>query len=213
MPLHEIQVTKTARYYTIGEWSEKTRKVIFVLHGYGQLGEFFIQKFKELASENTLIVAPEALSRFYLNGFSGRVGATWMTKESRDTEILDYLNYLNKLLDTILLDLNPFDVEIELLGFSQGCATAARWFEVQSEAFQRLILWAGYFSEGISEVVSPSHFADKPLVYVYGKKDEILERANFDDFLKSLKQAVPSIEIIEFEGGHQINTKVLRQIF
>jgi predicted esterase len=46
MPLHEIQVTKTARYYTIGEWSEKTRKVIFVLHGYGQLGEFLSKNLK-----------------------------------------------------------------------------------------------------------------------------------------------------------------------
>jgi hypothetical protein len=50
-------------------------------------------------------------------------------------------------------------------------------------------------------------------VYVYGNKDEILVQTQFDEFLTSLKQAVPTINIIEFEGGHQINTKVLKQIF
>jgi len=213
MPSHEIQVCKTARYYTLGGSSEKTRKVIFVLHGYGQLAEYFIQKFTHLASENTLVVAPEALSRFYLKGFSGRVGATWMTKESRDTEIVDYLNYLNQVLDTILIDLNPFEVEIELLGFSQGCATAARWFEVQSDIFTRLILWAGYFSNGIAELVSPHHFTNKPLIYVYGKKDEFLTQINQEEYLESLKKSVPTIEIHSFEGGHQMNTEVLSQIF
>jgi hypothetical protein len=85
----------------------KNSKGYFCIAWLRAIRRVFIQKFKELASENTLIVAPEALSRFYLNGFSGRVGATWMTKEARDTEILDYLNYLNKLLDTLLMDLNP----------------------------------------------------------------------------------------------------------
>ena len=36
-------------------------------------------------------MAPEGLSRFYLEGFSGKVGATWMTREDRLNDIDNYL--------------------------------------------------------------------------------------------------------------------------
>ena len=42
---NHIQVTKTARYFTLGELNEKTLEVWFVLHGYAQLASDFIKDF------------------------------------------------------------------------------------------------------------------------------------------------------------------------
>ena len=83
----EFQFThpKTFRYHILNEGTN-AKKVLYVLHGYGQLAEFFVRKFRELGDEY-LIVAPEGMHRFYLQGSSGRVGASWMTKEDREQDI------------------------------------------------------------------------------------------------------------------------------
>ena len=81
MEEHNIKIEKTARYYSLGDFNEKTEAVWIVCHGYAQLASDFIKDFEPLANETTVIIAPEALSRFYTKGFFGKVGATWMTKE------------------------------------------------------------------------------------------------------------------------------------
>ncbi|MBM3915983.1 MAG: hypothetical protein FJ349_00025 [Sphingomonadales bacterium] len=70
---------QTRRYYQ-NDLKGKD-KIIFALHGYGQLGQFFFRQFNIL-NDNWGIVVPEGPHRFYLEGSSGRVGASWMTKES-----------------------------------------------------------------------------------------------------------------------------------
>ena len=81
---HNIKVEKTATYYSSG--NIKTAKTIwFVLHGYGMLAEYFIKKFDSIVNNDNCVIAPEGLSKFYTKGFYGRVGASWMTKENRET--------------------------------------------------------------------------------------------------------------------------------
>ena len=96
-----ISIPRTARYFTIGEITPNTKNIWFVLHGYGQLAKKFIEPFEELSNDETVIIAPEALSRFYLNGGNGNIGANWMTKEDRDNEINDYVNYLDELYSSL----------------------------------------------------------------------------------------------------------------
>jgi predicted esterase len=161
MQKHQLTIPKTARYVTIGEINDQTENIWFVIHGYGQLAEYFIKKFNVLDDGKTVIIAPEALSRFYLKEFSGRVGATWMTREERDSEILDYLNYLNLLYDTVLQNADVNKLKINILGFSQGTATVARWCMNEHIKYDRLILWAGYFGNGIQDVIDPAKLTDK----------------------------------------------------
>ena len=59
----------------------------------------FIKTFDELASNGDFVIAPEALSRLYVKGDYGNVGANWMTKEDRENEISDYINYLDELFE------------------------------------------------------------------------------------------------------------------
>ena len=89
---HYIKTQKTARYFVLGNPGAQTKVIWFVLHGYGQLAERFISKFQSLVDDYTVVVAPEALHRFYATGNSGRIGASGMTKEDRENDILDYVH-------------------------------------------------------------------------------------------------------------------------
>ena len=115
----EFPVHKTARVFVLGS-VEKATDVWIVLHGYAQLANTFLSEFEHLANGHTAIVAPEGLHRFYRKGFYGDVVASWMTKEDRLTDIQDYVNYLNNLVQSF-----PKSVQnVHVLGFSQCVATA-----------------------------------------------------------------------------------------
>ena len=122
-----LLVPKTARYYTLGAAPYITKTVWFVLHGYGQAAEYFIRHFSDLDLGMNVVIAPEGLSRFYVNGLTGRVGASWMTKEDREDEIKDQCEYLNAVAMDAGIDLQNPKQKIVLLGFSQGTATTVRW--------------------------------------------------------------------------------------
>ena len=63
---HHIKVQRSARYYMVGEPNANTRDVWFVCHGYNQLASDFIREFDTIAEDSRVIVAPEALNRYYL---------------------------------------------------------------------------------------------------------------------------------------------------
>ncbi|HNC31872.1 MAG TPA: radical SAM protein, partial [Cyclobacteriaceae bacterium] len=54
------------RYFKLGEINSDTRAVWFVLHGYGQLAQYFLRKFKSLEAHGICVIAPEGLSHYYL---------------------------------------------------------------------------------------------------------------------------------------------------
>jgi len=213
MTEHHLTVQRTARYYVLGEPSEKTRHIWFCLHGFGQLAQYFSQKFTALVDEQTLIVVPEGLSRLYLNGEYKRVGASWLTREDRDHEIQDFLAYLNTLYDETLGSRSARDFHITLFGFSQGAATACRWLADGHVRADRLILWAGFFANGLGDLINPIQLTDVETHYVYGKQDEFIsllpEPATY---LDRLQAEVPTLHITAYDGEHRVDTAVLRAL-
>ncbi|MFN3405658.1 MAG: alpha/beta hydrolase [Cytophagaceae bacterium] len=208
-----VKVSKTARYCLLGHPSEKIETVWVCCHGYGQLAPYFIRKFEVLDNGKNLIVAPEALSKFYLEGFSGRVGASWMTKEERENDIADYINYLNILMAEIKSTIKK-DVKINILGFSQGVATVCRWVTHSKIDFDKLILWAGVFPPDLNKdfAFSMEKLQNKKIYIVYGDNDPFL----YDDHKKNLdqyKKLFPEISVINFHGKHDIDEKVLKENF
>ena len=193
--------------------NEGTRHVWFVLHGYGQLAEYFIRKFEKINDGQTYIVAPEALSRFYLNGNSGRVGASWMTREERLTEIDDYVAYLDSIYKTVFQDQSPDNVRITVLGFSQGTATTCRWLTQGTLRCDRLILWAGYFANGILDVLEPSRLPASKTYFVYGNEDEFLNQLDLTGYLAKLQTDLPILKVLEYDGGHAIDQSILAEHF
>lgn len=193
--------------------SERTKRVWFVLHGYGQLAEYFIRKFEKMQDDETLIVAPEALSRFYLDHESGRVGASWMTREDRLHEIDDYVAYLESIQQEIFQGFSPENIHITVLGFSQGTATACRWINESALKCNRLILWGGYFANGILELIEKERLPQQDTHFVYGNKDEYLNQLDAAKHLKKLRTELPFMHILEYKGGHAIDTEVLTEYF
>ena len=129
MQENHIKVAKTARYFQLGEVGSEIREVWFVCHGYGQNADHFLKHFEFLDNGARLIIAPEGLSRFYLNGFSGRIGASWMTRVDRLNDIKDYVLFLDAIYQQIFEKLDRSSVKVSALGFSQGTATASRWLK------------------------------------------------------------------------------------
>ena len=105
MEKKNISISKKARYFQLGKISEQTKTIWFVFHGYGMLSQYFIKKFKNLENNQTVIISPEALSRFYIGKNYERVGASWMTKLDREQEISDNILFLDKLFSISSFDL------------------------------------------------------------------------------------------------------------
>lgn len=195
---HKIQVSKTAEIVTSGELSKETKEIWIVLHGYAQLPEYFIKSFRGL--ENAFIIAPSALSRAYLNGYNGRVGAIWMTKHERIDEIADYTNYLDKIAEHFNLS-NYNKATINLLGFSQGAATASRFTAHTDLKIDRLILWGGILP---TELENNDRIMRTERYIVYGEQDEfILPQKN--KFLETIaKYESNGFHVLSYNGVHRV---------
>lgn len=207
---HPVITPLKARYFTLGTLHSKTPAVWLVCHGYGQLASYFIRHFQPLTEAGHYVIAPEGLSRFYLQGFSGRVGASWMTKEDRQTDIDNYVQYLS---DVYQAATNGTDIPLHLLGFSQGVATISRWALLSGVPFQQLVLWAGVFPPDLPIELPTAVLTKRKVSVVYGTSDPFLEQARIEEQLLLLKSRGITPEVISFDGKHEISESVLTSYF
>lgn len=212
MQEHHLPITYKARYYTHGELSSKTRQIWFALHGYGQLAKYFIRKFDQLNPESHYVIAPEGTNRFYLKGFDGRVGATWMTREDREADIENYINYLNQLYDTCLSGINKKDVKVNILGFSQGVATISRWVANGHIDADRIICWAGILPPDLRIEEASKVLETKKLLVVLGKDDPYINEKRVAEMHRISKQLKLNPEELWYEGDHSIDKNILSKI-
>jgi predicted esterase len=212
-PMEEksISFEHAARYSTLAP-AHEVRAVWFVLHGYGQLARYFVKKFKSLSDLGIKVVAPEGLSRFYLENFdpekgrpNDRVGATWMTKEDRLRDIANYINYLDSVYQAESID---HSLPVTILGFSQGAATASRWVTSNNIKFESLILWAGIFPSDMT-FEQGSLLREKKVKFVHGSSDPFLGETKLNEMRSTSAKLFSSIEEITFNGEHDIDEPTL----
>jgi len=213
---HHVTVPRTARYYTLGAAGAETRAVWIVCHGYGQLANEFIARCAAVDDGAHLIVAPEALNRYYHDTRPGAsqtsgVGATWMTKEDRASEITDQITYLDTLYATIFRDVAREAVRVTALGFSQGAATVARWLSHTRLPVDRAIFWAGSIPEDVP-LGADTALRRAELVMVIGSRDGYATPERVARQAAALKAADKSFTVIEFEGGHRLDDETLRTL-
>ncbi|MDG1428549.1 MAG: hypothetical protein P8H56_12855 [Crocinitomicaceae bacterium] len=201
---HQFQHTKTFRYQEIARPSD-VEKVLYVLHGYGQLVEFFIRKFRS-TPEDLLIVAPEGMHRFYINGSSGRVGASWMTKESRDSDIEDTISFLNQVDEEISQRYNIR--KRYLLGFSQGGAAAARWEQLGTVKFDGIALWACIFPPDLHFKTTSNNNVNH--YFAIGDNDEFYEENSQKKLMEYYREL--GYQIVPYRGTHDIVNETLTVI-
>jgi len=209
--VHSLQVTRTARVATLG--SPASAAVWWVvLHGYGQLAADVIAPFDSVVGPDRCVVAPEGLSRFYVDGLESheKVGASWMTHEDRTHEIADYVAYL----DDVVQHLRPDEANpsIHVLGFSQGAATASRWALLGDTPVDRLVLWGG----------APAHDLDLPthadalramdLTLVVGTDDPYVTGERRTAVQRQLAHNDIPVTVHTFEGGHRLDDDTLQTV-
>jgi predicted esterase len=197
-----IEVPSSLRYRTINP--EGTSKhLVYVLHGYGQLVEYFSQKFDNISLKDTLFVFPEGRHRFYLRGTSGRVGASWMTKEWREEDIRLNILSLNILHESVLKSCSP--EKITVIGFSQGGATAARWLAHGKITCDHFISWASVYPPDLA--IEDHRNLAKKNSFVLGTEDEFFPKEDQEILIADYQSK--GIQIVRFEGTHDIHQETL----
>lgn len=207
-----ISVQRTARFFTLGDASGNAQRLIFACHGYGQLAGQFIYKFTEQLDSATLVVAPEALSRFYLDQTYGRIGASWMTREDRDNEIADYCAYLTLLFDQIKTQAVSPEARIVFLGFSQGCTTLTRWMVKERPPFDALVLWGGAFADDMDYLACADYFSGKKIFVVFGDADPFVTPDQIAKLQGFAQVQGLTYEALSFPGKHEIDRAVLTRV-
>ncbi len=206
-----ISVPRTAHYYQLGVPSANIRQFWLVCHGYAQLADDFLECFRLLDDGTTLVVAPEGQNYFYRKGFGGPVGATWMTRRHREDAIRDYANFLQMLYEQYL-PLLPADVEVVVLGFSQGAATVCRWMFAERPSFHHLVLWGGLPPEDLDYTELGNYLNNKKLHYLMGDADPFITPEREALFQEIKTKGRLNFREQRFIGGHEILPEALEEL-
>lgn len=212
MPVKEntISYQTTNTYSTLNTIKADTENIWIACHGIGYLSKYFIRYFKSLSAEKNYIICPQAPSKYYQGNSFRYVGASWLTKENTLQETENVLNYLDALYEN---EKSAFQQKrLILMGYSQGVSVIMRWMSQRNVSCDDLIIHSG----SIPKELTPADFAkhQKTKVHlIYGNQDEYI----YDEKLKSqldLAKALfaSQLKIYEFEGKHEVHTKLLKQI-
>jgi predicted esterase len=210
---HRLEVTRQARYYTAGDIAQ-ARELWIVAHGYGELASKFLVNFEPLASVSRAFVAPEALNRFYRD--TGRtdnhavveVGATWMTREDREAEIVDYIAYLH----AVERATRQPGVRLCALGFSQGVATLMRWLAARTTPLDRVIAWAGQVPADVDLVQLRDKLPADGVDFVLGTRDKTADWVGAEAQSARFAGAGIPTRLTTFDGGHRLDDATLRAV-
>ncbi len=216
-----ISVRRTARLALLGPETPDVRELWYFMHGYGYLAAPSLEDFRVIDDGSRLIVAPEALSRFYeeraerrVGSKEAKVGASWMTREERESEITDYIAYFNTVHVSMLSRLGSANAapRITVVGFSQGAAAASRWVASGGVNADRLVVWGSSIAPEIDLVTAGTPIRRAETVIVIGTKDifatpKVVEKEN----ARLLAANFPS-RFVSFTGGHRLDDDTLRAL-
>jgi predicted esterase len=216
MQEHRLAVSRKARYFTLGGGGGTPGEVWFVCHGYGQLASRFLEKLRVLDDGSRYLIAPEALSRFYLSESptERRVGASWMTREDRLAEIEDYVRYLDAVYADVFASVDRARVTVRALGFSQGASTVSRWAALGTARIDQTILWGGEFPPDLDLTLAAvaDRLKNARLTLIYGRADEYITPKVVRTITARLRQHDIPYTDMPFDGAHELNESVLRQL-
>lgn len=221
--MHHLVVPRTARFYVMGTIGASVRDVWIICHGYGQLAERFIATFREGHAAARLVVAPEALSRFYLGSelphtAESKVGALWMTREDRESEITDIVSYLDMVYETILERLGTHNARrdqlcVHALGFSQGAAAVSRWVARGNAGVDHLVVWGSGIPDDVNLRAVAERRPEISVDLVYGEDDPWIRPEALELQQQRLRAARMQYRVRTYRGGHGIDSAMVHELF
>ncbi len=206
----EVSYQTTNSYSTLNSLSPKTKHVWFVCHGIGYLSRYFLKYFDALNSEENYIIAPQAPSKYYLGSAYKHVGSSWLTKENTKTGIENIMNYFDEVLEAEKL---PSDLNLIVLGFSQGVSVAARYVARRELKCSQLVFIAG----GIPKELHAEDFMfltkETKVSFIYGTHDEYLASSYLVDVKRQFYDLFGSdAAMLNFEGKHEMPKEIINRI-
>jgi len=197
-------------YSTLNTFTETTRCVWLVFHGIGFLSRFFLRYFTEFSKEEHYFIAPQAPSKYYLNGAYKHVGASWLTKENTVMEKDNVMAYLDSVWEAEAI---PQDRQLIVFGYSQGVSIATRFLAHRKIKPARLILYAG----GVPEELNADSFTflntETEIVFFYGEQDPYLNPQRMAREQEKLnKLFAGNAKLLSFEGGHELRKEILHSL-
>lgn len=209
--IKNISYTTTNTYETLNNLTDTTKNVWIVFHGIGFLSRFFLRYFDTLEPNENYIIAPQAPSKYYLNGEYKHVGASWLTKENTEQETENLIAYINAVL---AIEKIPSTCSIFFLGFSQGVSVAMRYLARTQFSCDKLILYAG----GIPNELKKSDFTyltehKTKIISVLGNTDAYLTPERLTVEREKMKAIFgDGYERISFDGGHEVNKEIIQNL-
>jgi predicted esterase len=204
----EISYTSTNSYSTLNTINEKTKNVWFVCHGMGYLSRYFLKYFENLDPLENYFIAPQAQSKYYIPPKYKHVGASWLTKENTKKETENVMHYFDAIFEAEQI---PNNVNLIIMGYSQGVSVAMRYLALRHLNCSQLILHSG----GIPKELTAKNFSflNAQVSLIYGDDDEYL---NKDRMLEEKKRALElfgnSLKILPFEGKHEVNVDLITSL-
>jgi predicted esterase len=212
-----IRVSRTALIASLGpEPGPAVKELWYILHGQSMRAAAFLETARVLESPSRLLIAPEALSRHYEGEIStsrnATVGATWMTREERESEIRDYVSYLDDLHALMAERFAGPLPPVTVLGFSQGGATGVRWAAFGKVRIARLIVWASSLPPDVNYSELMTRHQNPRVTYVAGTRDVYITPKVLSAQHAILSDAEVPFEAVSFEGGHRLDDDALRTV-
>ncbi|PSR07396.1 MAG: hypothetical protein C7N14_04750 [Bacteroidetes bacterium] len=202
-----IETIQKQRIDCLGELNESTTNIWFALHGYGQLVVYFKRHFVPLVQNGRAIILPQGAHKFYLSGTEGRVGASWMTKEDRLTDIDNQRLFLNEAISWAAAEAP--NARFHMVGFSQGVATGMRFLGYSKVSFHSLLAWAGSWPPDLDEK-SRSVLAQTTMSSWFGTTDPFIGTAKREDRVTLYKNEFDlHPEVNTYDGGHTFRSDIL----
>ncbi|SOC80392.1 Predicted esterase [Salinimicrobium sediminis] len=202
----QVSYRATNTYSTLNQLTDKTENVWVVFHGIDYLSRFFLKYFRHLNQEKNYIIAPQAPSKYYLNGKYEHVGASWATRENTELEIENVLAYLDEVYENEGLKRAK---NLVLFGYSQGVSVVTRWIARRKISPSQLILNSGR----IPKEIKPEDFAfleGTEISFVYGTEDPFVNKEFLESEEKRIRELFPkNLKFIPFDGGHEVNQQVI----
>ncbi len=206
----EISYTATNTYSTLNDLNESTKNVWVVFHGIGYLTKYFIRLFDTLDKKENYIIAPQAPSKYYKGTDYRRVGSSWLTKENTLTETKNVLNYT----DAVIANENiPNNVNLIVLGYSQGVSIAGRWIASRKIKCNALVMISGGFPHELNREDFLFLQSETKITHILGEKDPYFEVEKVEAEKIRVKQIFPQIEFRLHPGGHELNPKTLVNLY
>ncbi|WP_034059133.1 alpha/beta hydrolase [Lacinutrix jangbogonensis] len=200
----EIFYSTKKPYSTLNILTENTKTVWFVCHGMGYLSKFFIRYFKDLNTEDNYIIAPQAPSLYYQSGFK-HVGASWLTKENTLAETENIMNYFDAVLAEERI---PENINLIVLGYSQGVSVASRYIKNRQLQCSQLILHSGGLPKEL--IAEDFKFLKAKVSLVYGIEDEYLNEERIAHETERAQELFGNdLSIIPFDGKHVVNVAII----